>query len=419
MSKIETFEYNYFESQDHLKKDSIVVMQRIGDLEIRHYGICDSQSPSDVRQTKGIIYRVSSDSETVLCKNIGFTPELCADTDLEQSKEFLENPNTVVFKSFESSLLRIWYDSVSERWYMSTNRKIDAFNSKWAKPESYGQIFTKLLQEHNPELTLEQYYSGLNKNLVYLFAVLSTQENRIITTKANDECQFIGAFDVTNNFTFSFEHPNVVFKNPDTVKGIDTIEKLSTRVNALDPSKQQGLMLIIPGENVQCIKIVHPSYYRAFKIRNNTLSPLNRFIQLMIEKYRNNLNTADMLIRELGDVYPECRQQFDEFKDVMYSIALNVLGAFKKRSQGKQNIFIPKQQNQVLKELFSESSKPENSVGFNPDNKLMFRIIYRLSENNLYYLFTSFKERKAKLGNGNLLTRDEINDLKSKITRRT
>jgi hypothetical protein len=419
-----TFDYNYNTSQEHLQRDAIVVMQRIDNLCIKHYGVCDSNSPQEVRQTKGIIYRTTPEAETVVCKNIGFTPEISSETSTEQVQEQLKDifgtPETKMFKAYESSLLRIWFDHVGQHWYMSTNRKIDAFYSKWAKSESYGAIFTKLLREHNPDMTLEQYYSRLNKDFIYLFSVLSTRQNRIITTKENDECQFIGAFDITKDFSFSFDHPNVVFSHPEEVTGLATVDELCKHVNSVDPIRQQGVMVITSGLNPQCVKIVHPMYLRAFNIRNNTLTPLNRFIQLMSKKYSGSVDNTVVtetndLIRELGDVYPELRGEFDNFKDVIASIAKNVRKAFIKRINGIKNVFIPKQQNQVLKELFSLYSSLESKDGFDLSLNAIFRIIYSLTENSVYHLYSSFNERKAQLGNGNWLSEDEIKELKTRF----
>ena len=402
-----TFDYNYSTSQEHLQKDSIVVMQRIGNLEIKHYGVCDLESPAEVKSSKGLIYTTSDTGSTLVCPNIGFTPEVSANDNLEQIATIVHNvfgdQNARVFASFESSLLRIWYNHSESKWYMSTNRKIDAFNSKWAKPESYGAVFTKLLQERNANMTLDEYYSGLNTNFVYLFAVLATIENRIITTKTKDECQFIGAFNTQDNFTFSFDHSGVVFDHPTQVSNISTIEELCKHVNSIDPYKQQGIMIIKAGAAPECVKIVHPTYIRAFNIRNNTLTPLNRFIQLMTKKYSTDdaevINPTNMLIKELGDVYPESREQFDEFKDVIASV----------------NVFVPKQQNQVLKELFSRYSLSETKGNFDLSLNALFKVVYTLNENSLYHLYSSFVERRSRLGNGNLLSKEEVDALKTRI----
>lgn len=420
-----TFDYNYSTSQEHLQKDAVVIMQRVDDLVIKHYGVCDSNSPENVKMSKGLIYSTVQETgeETLVCKNIGFTPEVSSDADLIEVANTVHDvfldPEAKIFDSHESSSLRIWYHHSAQKWYMSTNRKIDAFNSKWAKPESYGAIFTRLLQQRNPEMTLDTYYAGLNTDYIYLFSLLATIENRIVTTKTEDQCYFIGAFNTKDNFNFTFDHAGVVFDHPREVTGITTVEQLCKYVSDVNPRDQQGIMIVKSGYNVQSIKIVHPMYMRAFNIRNNTLTPLNRFIQLMSKKYSTDdatvINSINANVRELQDVYPELRQQFDDFKDVIASVAKNVREAFKKRISGQRNVFVPKQQNQVLKELFNTYTACQTKETFDMTLNDMFKIVYRLNENSLYHLYSSFNERRRVMGNGNLLSRDEIRDLKTRI----
>ncbi|NDG32425.1 hypothetical protein EB118_20415, partial [bacterium] len=57
------------------------------------------------------------------------------------------------YDSYEGALIRMFY--YKNKWYLSTNRKLDAYRSKWASKESFGSYFFKALVnavESNNEL---------------------------------------------------------------------------------------------------------------------------------------------------------------------------------------------------------------------------------------------------------------------------
>jgi hypothetical protein len=81
------------------------------------------------------------------------------------------------------------------KWYLSTNRKLDAFRSKWASKESFGSFFKKALEyefennerlrssvDYNPEKddAIERFQSVLDTSKQYMFLLLNNNENRIV-----------------------------------------------------------------------------------------------------------------------------------------------------------------------------------------------------------------------------------------------
>ena len=132
------------------------------------------------------------------------------------------------FMSVEGTLLRLFYENremetleegksgvsgVSGVWYLSTNKKLDAFQSRWSSRFSFGNMFVHALDGIFPstktvdENILKTFTETLDKSKVYAFLIRSNQENRVVcrsptNTVPKNKVVYLGAW--TNSvFTFS------------------------------------------------------------------------------------------------------------------------------------------------------------------------------------------------------------------------
>ncbi len=107
--------------------------------------------------------------------------------------------------SIEGTIIRAFY--AADRWFTSTNRKLDAFKSKWAsKRETFGERFCKAVRKlkcmadddivnKSDEFVLNEFYEKLGRDRQHMFILKASEEERIVCKASPDEeFVYIGSF---------------------------------------------------------------------------------------------------------------------------------------------------------------------------------------------------------------------------------
>ena len=174
-------------------------------LDLYCYNKCDNTESDLVKNCRGVIFH----SNTVVMKGFPFTEEFTTD-----DSSFSELKTKVAFNSseykfydaHEGALLRVF--NWQSKWYITTHRKLDAFRSKWASKESFGQMFKSALEvmweKRDPEFmrqcwgddwkdrddtvsnVMELFLDTLDVTKQYMFLILNNYDNRIVCV-SNDE----------------------------------------------------------------------------------------------------------------------------------------------------------------------------------------------------------------------------------------
>lgn len=108
-----------------------------GILQIYSYKYCNNDSDELVKKSRGLVFN----GETQLFKSLGFTPEYNETNFSYLSTLSLEDYK--FYKSEEGTLIRVFFH---DKWYVSTHRKLDAFNSRWSSKKTFGDIFKDSLK---------------------------------------------------------------------------------------------------------------------------------------------------------------------------------------------------------------------------------------------------------------------------------
>ena len=147
-------------------------------LDLFCYIKCDSTDSDVLKKCRGVVFN----GDKVVMNGFPYTYEYTEEDD----KIIYDNIEPIFDKcsfydSHEGSLIRMFH--FGGKWYISTNRKLDANKSKWSSTESFGHYFKVALEfevQNNEKLRLslpkdetvdiiERFQSTLDINNQYMF----------------------------------------------------------------------------------------------------------------------------------------------------------------------------------------------------------------------------------------------------------
>jgi len=263
------------------------------------------------------------------------------------------------FEANEGTVLRVF--NANGKWYTITNKKIDAFCSKWAaKTETFGchlakSIFVLLNPDHTGDMpdfddiiTAKNYVNqtwsvSLDPTKRYFFLLKSSKEEKLVCD-VDMEILNIGVINENNRLSldemvklsqnstpFGASHfvataRDVIVPNP-VEHRISSLDELIRKINNIDPKKCAGLLAIFKtnfsGNDIEAdieqhihIKLLNPTYKRLQSLRGNIPSLRFRFFQLT---YLSN--------REMQLNPPVQPSYIEDFKHLYYPQCENMLEA--------------------------------------------------------------------------------------------
>lgn len=362
-------------------------------LKLYHYVYCDDDSSDEIKSYRGIVRDKNTDE--IVCKTFGYTPEYTLFEDDEKINKSFENINLndcIVFEAEEGATIRVFY--YQNKWYMSTHKKLDAFYSKWGtvKTKSFGEMFVDALDweyengewgnyyndnkksnedKEVPELTntFEKYCTLLNKNKVYTFLVRNIETNRIVCkTDDHPQVYFIGSFDRErsllneNNWILNqkglLKDNETMINTPKIIEGLDTIDKVLKHVEYMNYNKKQGVIIYTPNNNHQ-FKILNPKYSDYFRARGNEPSIKFRYLQV-----RND----EEMVRLLFELYPDQIPVFEKYEKIIMELAKKIYNSYVTRYIIRnQYVVLPQTEYYIMRECHNWhlQNKKQNRITIN------------------------------------------------------
>ncbi len=191
-----------------------------------------------------------------------------------------------LFYAHEGTLIRVFH--ANDKWYTTTNRKLDAMKSKWAaKTETFGTSFAKAImdmidvdEEPTNEFLEKVYDDNLDPKKQYMFLLKHTREEMIVCMPAGYAILHVGTF-TEDGFTLDDQ---VVFGKRPVCKSIEIdIEKTAEMVADFVEYntfylENQGILAI--HEDGTHYKIFSKEYEMLFNVRGNTPSLRFRYLQI-------------------------------------------------------------------------------------------------------------------------------------------
>ena len=254
----------------------------------------------------------------------------------------------------EGALIRVYYAAGS--WQISTQRKIDAFKSRWSGPTSFGQMWVTAIEEQvkcnsafaarvsgNTGNVLSSFFKTLDTNCQYLFVVRHNEENRIVCDAPDSPMLYhVGTFsngsilrvDNSANPPAADRRQTLDLPTP-RVYTFPTFASLQTHVRGLDSTQVSGCLGRT--KDNKWYKFQNDTYLRKEKIRGNEPSLRFRYIQVRLD---------GATVEDLYQLFPTQASVFDECEDNLYAIAKYIHKAYMDR-------FIRRQFVQLEREFFS------------------------------------------------------------------
>lgn len=296
-------------------------------LFLVHYTI--QPPPKEIRDLRGVIIEKNKNDEfKILCRSFPFTEERLPSSSPIPDFYF-RKPDTVVVQAYEGTVFRVWW--YEKKWFLSTPRKIDARNSKWAGPV-FGEMFKDIMTD-------EEIDTVLDRNVCYTF-LMCHPDNRLITSYKEACLYHVGVYNpLTQSFHSSgdeefkrsiVEHKNI--KYPEEMK-VESWNDLISQISDLDWKTTSSGALVRVGKIP--IKVTNSSYEKMRELRGNEPNLRIRWFQLLEEKRS----------QELEDLLPEKKEFFDKLKVDNESVIEWLINIYNKR-------FVQKDKTQLPKEVF-------------------------------------------------------------------
>ena len=344
-------------------------------LDLFCYIKCESTDSDTLKKCRGVVFN----GDKIIMNGFPYTYEQTED----HAEKIIENIGSILDKcsfydSYEGSLIRMFY--YGEKWYITTNRKLDANKSKWSSKESFGFFFKQSLEieiQANEKLIsrlsedtsidlVDRFQSTLDINKQYMFLLLNNEQNRIVCNPhVKSNIFHVGTF-IDGNLSMD-EDIGISYPRKHNFTNLSDIFNY---VNSVNIQKIQGIIIFAPN-NTQ-YKIFNKEYYDLYKARGNEPSIKFRYLQIRMDKRYNNM---------LHYLYPNYSQIFDDFENSIYEIAKIIHKAYLDRFIKNIYVIVPKEEYAVIKECHTWHLKDRTQNKIN-----LIKVITILNTQNPTYI---------------------------------
>ena len=314
-----------------------------------------------LRRVRGWIF----DTATKACLSAGCgCPTEWEEMSEQHDSDEIVDDSWRVYESVEGTMLRVHYSS--DRWHVSTNRKLNAYQSRWSSPRTFGEQMEAVLrhlvpveEEATPQSmhTMSSFLASLDPSQVYSFLLRNEESNRIQCTVPEtwaDKLVYVGrhplgappAFDT---WTFAEDDSergaHVLLSQLPTLCRVDvtgTWRDVHALANTLSPTDAQGILCLhVPSG--RAVKVFSDAYREAVRIRGVHPNIRVRYLEVR----------GDAALREaLRQHFPFYQSTFDEVERALHHAALHLQGAYVTRYiRNDRSVMLPRDEFVFLKRV--------------------------------------------------------------------
>lgn len=324
-------------------------------LDLFCYINCKNTDHDFIKKCHGIVFN----KDKLILNSFPYTTEYTFQNNKTEITEKIENvfDQCLFYDAFEACLIRVFY--FNNKWYISTNKKLNALKSNWASKKSYGMFFTdaliyametnedfrnilfskeKIISDDNiAEIFCE---SMLDKNKQYMFLLLNNYENRIVCEpRENPTFYHVGTF--INGKLSMDKEDSLPVPFPERLK-FNNMDELYDYVNDVDYKRTQGIIVFTPN-NIQ-YKILNEKYFELYNIRGNEPSIKFRYLQLRMNKSDNE---------SLRFLYPKNVDDFEEYENYIFESSKFIYNSYVDRYIKRIRTVVPTEEFNVMREAHS------------------------------------------------------------------
>lgn len=351
-------------------------------LQLFHYKSCTNESNPLVKKVRGVV----RSGNIIVSSSFGYIDELDVDKHKDEIIKKLHSFNqSKIYKMYEGTVVRMFYWRHS--WYLSTHKKLNAFDSKWGKSgcKTFGEMFIDALcddrvnfKPQNPDIwdIYNNFCYSLDTNKTYVFLILHDTNTRMVCDNDNSVLPLyhIGEFDngthllVEGNTSNIPSLPQLEFNSP---------EEIVEYVKNMCPFKNQGLIVYFPNQTQ--LKIFNSEYKNIQEIRGNQPDIVFRYLEV-----RHNHEEYSKFSTVFGDKYSN---ELNEVENTILNKSLSIFQSYMKRYIYKQFVFVPKVEFIVMQMCHEwhlkdrDNNKMKAYVVYDFVNTLPTKLLYSLIKN--------------------------------------
>lgn len=327
------------------------------------------------QQIRGYIF----DNDKLILKSLPYATEFKYDEEVIDEDLFnvtndrerigsLDQYNITAMR--EGTSIRVFF--YNNTWYITTHRKINAFNSKWGK-ESFGEIFENNIKIKTGK-SLDEFLDTLNKEYSYIFLVGTTLNTRVVSLQYND-VGLLACMDKNNEIVIDTNMKDYYVESLN-FSNLDHAIKYVADLKF--PYTNYGIFLYSKNES---FKIINSEYNKLSKLRHNLPSIMFAYIHNVFNEENRRI------FREL---YSYMIEDFDKYDQEIDLIADDILKKYFNRFVKKQAFTVGKHEHHILYSLHGMFLK--NKVPITKENVMeIFRDTLPSNINKI------INERKQKL----------------------
>jgi len=290
----------------------------------------------------------------LVAPSLGYTDEY-SEEDVETLPQLENMSDYTFFSSKEGTLLRLYY---SDKWYLSTHRKLDAFQSRWGSSESFGEIFLKCLQT-----SFEDLVASLNPANVYFFLVRNTKETRIVSHPPEQyQMYHVGTWNG------KFDMSSIGLPQQDPMEFPNRYE-VYHYVKNVNPFESQGV-IAFHKETGKQFKILNSNYQNYVRIRNNEPDVQFRFLELWRDQ-------TSPLFKSFLEMYPQFVNKISMYTNYSFKIAKHLHNLYFKKFVQKEKIVCQKEEWSILSNVHQWFWEERTS------RKVTFDVMHKMCLNDL------------------------------------
>lgn len=357
--------------ENHLS-NKVKLVSSQDELDQFCYVSCNKDEPDIVKQCRGVVFNKNN----LISKNFSYTTNYTEEDHEEISSLNLDLSLCKFYTSYEGCVIKMFY--FNDKWFVSTNRKLDCFSSKWASKTSFGDFFVEALtyQFENNERLRENvpFEKGLHnpievfsrcvldKTKQYVFLLLNNSENRIVNESPENPTVFhVGTF-TNNNGEFVLSMDEDIYIPYPEEHTFKDLQEIYNYVYTIDYQKTQGIVIFAPN-NVQ-YKILNTEYKKLENVRGNEPSINYRYLQVRMDNSK---------IESLKKLYPSHLPIFEEYENYLYDTAKFIYKSYVDRFINKQTVTIPKEEYRIMSSAHTwyQSDRETNRISLNKVIQIM------------------------------------------------
>ncbi|CCA61400.1 hypothetical protein AV955_gp043 [Diadromus pulchellus ascovirus 4a] len=235
-----------------------------------------------------------------------------------------------VFTMKEGTVIRVFFHNT--KWYVSSNRKLDAFKSKWGAI-SFGEIFFNTVEKLLGK-SKDEFLESLDKSIGYLFRMGTIPSTRIVAPAGYD-LEILNSFDMNSGSEKIDENLSSLYSNTKQFSNLKDVEEYVENMQ-MPFSDGYGVFLYNPDA---CFKLENSTYKKLSELRHNVSSIPFAYLHNCFDENNN---------KKFRDLYPEHVETFDFYDSEINAISANLLNVYIKIHVDKQKIEVSKQEHHVL-----------------------------------------------------------------------